>query len=119
MVVRTAARSELLNEEATAMNKKTTTRVRRCSLITGVASLVILVEAAGQVPARPPVGQGEVTGNDVYVRSGESANPYPVGKPIAGARVTTVVERGEWHETKTPAGTLRSIHGDEVATSYG
>ncbi|MFQ5495759.1 MAG: SH3 domain-containing protein, partial [Phycisphaerae bacterium] len=53
---------------------------------------------AAQVPAKTVIGRAEVTAADVYVRSGPSANHYPVDKVKAGARVTVVGQMGDWLE---------------------
>lgn len=58
--------------------------------------------------------RGEVTANDVYVRSGPSMNHYTVTKLNAGARVTVVGEEGEWYEIAPPEGTFSLISGDYV-----
>ena len=50
-------------------------------------STAVAQSAEGQVPR-----QGEVTGNDVYVRSGPSLNHYPVCKLNAGTRIAVVGE---------------------------
>jgi hypothetical protein len=68
----------------------------------------------GQVAARPVLGQGEIVGNDVYVRSGDSLNHYPVTKMNAGDRVTLVGERGEWYEILPPSGTFTWISAEYV-----
>lgn len=46
----------------------------------------------------------EVTANSVYVRSGPSANYYPVTKLDAGARVVVVGDDGDWRAIQPPDG---------------
>ena len=58
----------------------------------------------------------EVTGADVYVRSGPSSNHYPVVKLNAGDRLTVVGENREWYEILPPEGTFSFISGDYVDT---
>jgi len=70
-------------------------------------------------PAKPVLGFGEATGNDVYVRSGPSANHYPVCKINAGIRVTVVGETGEWLEVLPPDGTFSFVSGDYVDSPDG
>jgi hypothetical protein len=80
-----------------------------------VLALANAVLAQDSLPAR----QGEVTGRDVYVRSGPSANHYPVAKLQAGDRVTIVSENAEWYELSPPAGVYSLISGDFVDTADG
>jgi len=75
--------------------------------------------AAPQGPAaaeRKPRA-GEVTGSDVYVRSGASLNHYPVIKLAAGERVQIVGETAEWYEVLPPAGTFSLISEQYVETA--
>lgn len=58
--------------------------------------------------------QGEVAGNDVYVRSGPSLNHYPVCKLNAGDRVTILGERGDWYEIAPPDETFSWISAQYV-----
>lgn len=61
----------------------------------------------------------EVTGNNVYVRSGPTTNHYPVCKLNAGDRTVMVSERGGWYEIVPPAGAFSLISGDYVDTADG
>lgn len=74
--------------------------------------------SAQQTPA-PANRQIEVTGNNVYVRSGPSVNHYPVCKLNAGDRAVLVGEQGTWYEILPPAGTFSLISGDFVDTADG
>lgn len=78
-------------------------------------------ELVVQSPSTPAAAgtQGEVTANDVYVRSGDSTNHYTVCKLNAGNRVTILSERGEWYEIAPPPGTFSLISGDYVDTADG
>lgn len=96
----------------------------KCHLLTGrlwivraFAPLMLVVAAPGQVPEKPVLGPGEVTGNNVYVRSGPSLNHYPICKLNAGRRVTIVAERSGWYEILPPEGTFSLISGDYVDTA--
>ena len=106
----------------------------RLSLWTvGFAALVVSATALGQTSptskevghpsgaqtpeTRPVMGEGEVTANDVYVRSGDSMNHYTVSKLKAGDRVSVVSERGEWYEILPPEGTFSLISGDFIDTT--
>ncbi|MEK6797960.1 MAG: SH3 domain-containing protein [Planctomycetota bacterium] len=60
-----------------------------------------------------------MTANDVYVRSGDSLNHYPICKLNAGDRLTVVAERGEWYEVLPPDGTFSLVSGDYVDTTDG
>jgi uncharacterized protein YgiM (DUF1202 family) len=72
-------------------------------------------------PAPAPAGArpGEVTANDVYVRSGDSTNHYTICKLNAGDRVTIVSERGDWYEILPPPGTFSLVSGDYVDSADG
>jgi len=52
---------------------------------------------------------GEVTGNNVYVRSGADANYYPVTKLNAGDRVVVVGEQWGWLKIVPPEGCFSLI----------
>ncbi len=79
-----------------------------------LAAAVLSAAALGQGSERPHFGQAEVIGNDVYVRSGDSINHYPVCKLNAGIRVTIVGERGEWYEILPPEGAFSLISAEYV-----
>jgi len=84
----------------------------------GVTALVVSATAAAQSPdSRPVTGEGEVTANDVYVRSGDSLNHYTISKLKAGDRVSVVGERGEWYEILPPEGTFSLVSGDFIDTT--
>jgi uncharacterized protein YgiM (DUF1202 family) len=86
-------------------------------LIAGAGALSIMVSgAAAQVSAKRVLSWGEVTGNDVYVRSGPSANHYPVCKLNAGHRIAIVGDSGEWFEINPPEEIFSFISGDYVDT---
>ncbi|MBI3835112.1 MAG: hypothetical protein HY287_12350 [Planctomycetes bacterium] len=63
------------------------------------------------------VRRGEVTANDVYVRSGDSMNHYTICKLSAGDHVTIVGEQGDWYEIKPPDGTFSLVSGDYIDTT--
>ncbi|GAG00500.1 unnamed protein product, partial [marine sediment metagenome] len=86
-----------------------------CFLLTAFA-LVLGGRAVGGPPDPPTRGVGEVTGNDVYVRSGGSLNHYPVCKLKAGDRLTIVSGRGNWYEILPPEGVFSLISGEYVDT---
>lgn len=83
----------------------------------GVVYLAVcaLVGAAMAEPAADSKRQqGEVAGNNVYVRSGPSLNHYPVCKLNAGDRVTILGEQGEWYEIAPPDETFSWISAQYV-----
>lgn len=83
-----------------------------------VAALVVSATANAQNhETRPVTGEGEVTANDVYVRSGDSLNHYTISKLKAGDRVSVVGERGEWYEILPPEGTFSLVSGDFIDTA--
>jgi uncharacterized protein YgiM (DUF1202 family) len=57
---------------------------------------------------------GEVTGNNVYVRSGPSENYYPVTRLSAGARVTVVDEENGWLGIVPPEGCFSLVDATYV-----
>ncbi len=83
-------------------------------LVAGVQ--IACAETTKEVPgtASVPARIAEVTGQNVYVRSGDSTNHYPVGKLNAGDRVTIVGESGEWFEILPPEGSFSLISGQYV-----
>ncbi len=77
--------------------------------------------ACGLAPAQETADSkfpavAEVTGHNVYIRSGPSQNHYPVTKLGAGDRVTVVGERDEWAEILAPEGCFCFISSDYVDT---
>ena len=82
-----------------------------------VVSFILPFQAGGQTPPGPTLGQGEVTANDVYVRSGPSTNHYTVCKLDAGQRVTLLGDQGDWYRIRPPASTFSLISGDYVDTT--
>ena len=86
--------------------------------IVGMAALVVSTTVVAQTAeTRTLMGLGEVTANDVYVRSGDSLNHYTICKLKAGDHVTVLGERGEWYEILPPEGTFSLISGDFVDTT--
>jgi len=57
---------------------------------------------------------GEVTGTDVYVRSGPSTNYYEVAKLNAGDRIHIVRENHDWYAIRAPQGCFSLIHKNFV-----
>ena len=88
-----------------------------CAFLLGLTLLSSY--AIGQVPVKQALGSGEVTGSDVYVRSGPSLNHYTVLKLEAGSRVTVVGENGEWYEILPPAEAFSLVSGDYIDSSDG
>jgi uncharacterized protein YgiM (DUF1202 family) len=87
----------------------------------GIVLIALPVPILAQTPApanpsKPPAAQGEITRNDVYVRSGASTNHYTICKLHAGDRITIVGEQGEWLEIVPPRGTFSVISGEYVDT---
>ncbi len=84
-----------------------------------VALLLAVSSTSGQTPQKPVIAHGEITGADVYVRSGASLNHYPVCKLNAGDRVTVVGETGDWYEILPPDSVVSYISGDYVDSTDG
>ena len=91
---------------------------RMALCVVGSVALVASADVVAQTAeTQPLMGLGEVTANDVYVRSGDSLNHYTICKLKAGDHVTVVGERGEWYEILPPEGTFSLISGDFVDTT--
>ncbi|MCO6437189.1 MAG: SH3 domain-containing protein [Phycisphaerae bacterium] len=86
----------------------------------GAAWGLVLFSAGAFAQTNPPAPTspvaGEVTGNDVYVRSGPSSNYYPVSKLNAGDRVTVIGQTGEWYEIVPPSNVFSWISAEYVDT---
>lgn len=77
----------------------------------GLASVILVAVGGTSASANSDVAfTGEVTGNDVYVRSGPSTNYYPVTKLNAGARVSVVDVVEGWYAIVPPEGCFSLIH---------
>lgn len=95
--------------------------------LAGVAIAVLMSSAAllcpagvfaqGSPVATQPVRHGEVSSDDVYVRSGPSKNHYTITKLAAGQPVTIVGDTLEWYEIVPPDGAFSLISGDYVDAS--
>ena len=94
-----------------------------CAQLISYGTMLLVGASLGQVspgttgpglPGRPVIGQGEVTTNDLYVRSGPSLNHYTIAKLNAGDRVNIVGESGDWVEILPPPGTFSLISADYV-----
>lgn len=90
--------------------------IARCTAVLMLTSGVALAQAQPDASAPTSATVGEVTGNDVYVRSGPSTNHYPVAKLNAGDRVTIVSETGEWYEIVPPDSAFSWISAEYVDT---
>ena len=66
-------------------------------------------ESQEVVKPKPAIKIGEVTGNDVYVRSGPSTNYYPVMRLRAGDRVVIVAKRPAWVGIAPPKGAFSLV----------
>ncbi len=88
-----------------------------CAFLLGIT--LVSSDAFGQVPVKQALGSGEVTGSDVYVRSGPSLNHYTTMKLAAGSRVTVVGENGEWYEIYPPEQSFSLVSGDYVDSADG
>lgn len=83
------------------------------------ATLAAAADPAGKTPAGPDPYVGEVTGDNIYVRSGPSTNYYPVTKLNAGARVTVVGAEGEWVAVVPPEGCFSLVADSYVDAGDG
>ncbi len=88
-----------------------------------VVGVLLLIGDLSQVfaestPTKPVISTqiGEITGNDVYVRSGPSRNYYPVCKLNAGQRVRIVAKKQDWLEILPAPQTFSLISKQYVDT---
>lgn len=89
--------------------------------VTGIL-LVSAAQAIGQTPGFP--WEGEVSGSNVYVRSGAGANWYPTMKLNAGDRILVLGDKFGWYQITPPQGSFSYIDmamverkpGDKVGT---
>jgi len=80
----------------------------------------LLTSAAFAQPPKVPLQRtGEVTADDVYVRSGASLNHYTIMKLSAGTRVAIVGEEGDWYEILPPTDAFSLISDQYVDTPDG
>lgn len=100
--------------------KNHTNVLSACLLGCLIVALCGASPSRGEEPNAPNViAIGEVTGNDVYVRSGPSDNHYTVTKLDAGTRVRVVGERENWYEILPTKGLFSLISTDYVDTADG
>lgn len=92
-------------------------RRTRCSMGWLMSVCFVCNISYAQVSEKPIIGVGEVTTDDLYVRSGDSLNHYTITKLKAGDRVTIVGQRGNWFEILPPANTFSLISADFVDTA--
>lgn len=89
--------------------------------VTGIL-LISAAEAHGQTPGFP--WEGEVSGSNVYVRSGAGANWYPTMKLNAGDRILVLGDKFGWYQITPPQSSFSYIDmamvdrkpGDKVGT---
>ena len=67
------------------------------------ASISSAVRAQSLPPAAPSPWEGEVSGMNVYVRSGAGTSHYPTTKLNAGDRVLVLDEKFGWYRIVPPA----------------
>ncbi len=84
-------------------------------VLLGVSASAGFAQGGASSPGETWVG--EVTGADVYVRSGPSSNYYPVTKLTAGVRVRVHGDTDGWLPIEPPAGCFSLIHKDFVDVS--
>ncbi len=95
----------------------------RSTVLSFAAIGMFVAGAAAQ--GTPPVAAageryvGEMTGDDVYIRSGPSKNYYPVMKLSTGNRVTVVGSEAGWVAIVPPAGAFSLIDANYVDRGDG
>lgn len=82
-------------------------RATRQSILTVVLISGFSGAARGQAAAFP--WEGEVSGTNVYVRSGAGANWYPTTKLNAGQRVLVLGEKYGWYQITPPSGSFSYV----------
>jgi len=101
------------------MSERSRSWVELSAVVFSVCGLLSPAIVCGQVAPRPVIAKGEVTANDVYVRSGDSLNHYTICKLKAGDHVSIVSERGDWYEILPPSQAYSLISGDYVDSTDG
>ena len=97
----------------------------KLSPILSMILLGVLVGQAGIAVAQDNTAHastpwiGEVTGNDVYLRSGPSTNYYPVTKLMAGSRLEVFQEENGWLAVAAPEGVFSLIDISYVDKDQG
>ncbi len=83
--------------------------------VVAMAGALFAQETVSETP-EPTVKRyvGEITGNDVYVRSGPSTNHYPVTKLDAGTKVQVHRVVNGWCEIDPPLGCFSLVHRNFV-----
>lgn len=84
------------------------------SAFTYFISYFALIAAASVLAADTPAGgafpwEGEVTGSNVYVRSGAGANWYPTTKLNTGERLLVLGEKFGWYQITPPRGSFSYV----------
>ena len=89
---------------------------QRCLSMCLLAALPAMRSAAQEVEKNPvqPRFIGEVTANNVYVRSGPSTNYYEVARLSAGDRVSVYGEQSDWYAIAPPETCFSVIHKNYV-----
>lgn len=85
----------------------------RASRLVSVLWLVGCTAPVALAQPNPPY-DGEVTGNNVYVRSFNDTNSYPTAQLNRGDRVRVVGERSGWLQIEPPSGSFCWIATDKV-----
>lgn len=75
----------------------------------GIVAAPLVVSAAARSTAAEFPWEGEVTGTNVYVRSGAGPNWYPTTKLNTGDRVVTLGEKYGWYQIAPPAGAFSYV----------
>jgi hypothetical protein len=89
--------------------------------LAAIAMLSLGLPARSQAPTPPPSfpWEAEVTGTNVYVRSGAGANWYPTTKLNTGDHVVVIGEHLGWYKIEPPAGSLSYIDMTSVDRKPG
>ncbi len=96
--------------------------MRLHALSAGVAlSITVVASLTGHARAQAPAfpWEGEVTGTNVNVRSGEGTSFYAITKLNTGDRVLVLGERHGWYSIVPPAGTYSFIEKSMINLSPG
>lgn len=88
-----------------------------CLCVAGVYAQSTPADIPAVSTAKPVVSEGEITGRDVYVRSGASLNHYEICKLQMGDKVSIVGHDGDWYEILPPKDAFSLIAGEYVDTT--
>lgn len=93
------------------------TVAKLATILAAISCLAGVSRAQTPGDARTFPWEGEVTGTNVYVRSGAGSNWYPTSKLDVGARVLVLEEKFGWYKIVPPTGSFSYVDASMVQRS--